>query len=346
MRLSAMGDVALLLPVLYAVAEANPEHEFTLLTQPFLANLLIASPSNVEAMVIETKGEERNFWGLCRYVERLRDEHFDLCLDLHDVLRTKFLRWGLCFGGVRTWVVDKQRRARRKLIRGQGSEGFEPLMPMWQAYQEVFRRAGLSVPQRLSTMQVDESILSAELSSFYPEAFDPRQQVVGIAPFASTESKTYPPALMERVVIDLSGRGIVVYLFGGGERETRQLATWAETYPNVRLVAGQLELADELRLMQHLDLMLSMDSANAHLAAMLACPVLSIWCATHPAGGFAALGQSPDDCLQDDKLSCRPCTIFGKVYYCPKGDMPCRHSLSPQLIAEHVVAKLRDLSVV
>ena len=35
-RLSALGDVAMLLQVLYAVAEANEQHEFVLLTQPFM----------------------------------------------------------------------------------------------------------------------------------------------------------------------------------------------------------------------------------------------------------------------------------------------------------------------
>ena len=34
-RLSAMGDVAMLIPLLYAVARANAQHEFILLTQPF-----------------------------------------------------------------------------------------------------------------------------------------------------------------------------------------------------------------------------------------------------------------------------------------------------------------------
>ena len=37
-RLSAMGDVAMLIPLLYAVARANEQHEFILLTQPFFTD--------------------------------------------------------------------------------------------------------------------------------------------------------------------------------------------------------------------------------------------------------------------------------------------------------------------
>ena len=66
-----MGDVAMLIQVLYAVARANEQHEFILLTQPFLTELLLDAPDNVEAMAIDIRREEHSFLGLVRYAQRL-----------------------------------------------------------------------------------------------------------------------------------------------------------------------------------------------------------------------------------------------------------------------------------
>lgn len=125
-RLSAMGDVAMLIPLLYAVARANEQHEFILLTQPFFTELLLDAPDNVEGMAIDIRrGEERSFLGLLRYARRLRHEHFDAVLDLHDVLRTKVLRSILRLTGVPTQHLIKPREgdaassptARRRISR-------------------------------------------------------------------------------------------------------------------------------------------------------------------------------------------------------------------------------------
>lgn len=40
---------------------------------------------------------------------------------------------------------------------------------------------------------------------------------------------------------------------------------------------GKLNMRTELNLMSHLDVMLSMDSANMHLASLVNIPVVSIW---------------------------------------------------------------------
>lgn len=336
-----MGDVAMLLPVLYSVARANPEHEFTLLTQPFLANLLIAPPSNLEAMVLDTKGEERNLWGLCLYIDRLRDENFDLYLDLHDVLRTKLLRTALMLSGSRVLHLSKPRSERKALLRPEGYKDLRPLPSMPSLYRQVFAEAGLNAPTQWPPIECSELDHSRALCSTYPEAFD-GSPIVGIAPFASTESKTYDLGLMEEVLGRLSTTGVLVYLFGGRGREATLLETWAERYPNTRSVAGRLDLGEELALISRLRVMLSMDSANMHLASLVGCPVVSIWCATHPSAGFLGIGQRLEDCLQNESLACRPCSIFGKVRRCIKGNMPCRQGVTSEQIVQKISSYIKE----
>lgn len=330
-----MGDVAMLLPILYSVARANPKHEFTLLTQPFLANLLLSPPDNLEAMTIDTKGEERRLWGLCLYLDRLREERFGLYLDLHDVLRTKLIRCSLMLSGSKVLHLEKPRAERKALLRPEGQKDLRTYISMPECYRDVFRRAGLVVPEATPPIQLEPEAYSTSLKEDYPEAFQD-SPIIGIAPFASTESKTYDLVLLEQVVERLSHQEVNVYLFGGRGKEAEQLQTWAERYPHVRSLAGKLDLADELALISRLKVMISMDSANMHFASLVGCPVISIWCATHPAAGFLGIGQRLEDCLQNEVLSCRPCSIFGKVKRCIKGNMPCRRGVSPEQILEKI----------
>ena len=46
-RLSAIGDVAMTVPVIYSAAKANPTDSFTVLTQAFLIPVFINRPKNV-----------------------------------------------------------------------------------------------------------------------------------------------------------------------------------------------------------------------------------------------------------------------------------------------------------
>lgn len=339
-RLSAIGDVAMTLPVVYAVARANPEHKFTLLTQPFLTTIIIDPPNNLEAMAIDIKREERRIWGLLRYAKRLREEGFDAFVDLHDVLRTKVLRFSVgMFSPCRVWSIAKPRQGRKKLIAHDEHKDLTPLPSMLSLYQEVLASAGLRVPESIPPLELRSPRLLSALSHF-PELTKPNSYIhrVGIAPFASTASKTYQIDLMEQVVSALSARSDCrVYLFGARGEEARVLDDWATKYSGVESLAGKLELADELAVMSRLSCMLSMDSANAHLASFVGTRVISIWCATHPSAGFMPLGQKVEDSLQPEGLSCRPCTIFGKMKKCVLGDMPCRRGVPVQRIVEHIV---------
>ena len=102
----------MLIQLLYSVARANEQHDFVLLTQPFITELLLDPPDNVEAMAIDIRNEEHSLLGLARYARRLRLEHFDAVLDLHDVLRTKLLRGYLRLFGIPTKHLAKPRKER------------------------------------------------------------------------------------------------------------------------------------------------------------------------------------------------------------------------------------------
>lgn len=338
-RLSAMGDVAMTLPLIYAVARAHPEHEFTLLTQPFFTGLLTSPPDNLEAMAIDIRQEAQTLGGLLRYIDRLKEERFDVIIDLHDVLRTKLIRWSyLTRRETSVFRLHKPRQERKLLLQAAQQGKPLPTVPrMLDLYKATMQEAGLTVPSEFVSLEPIADKCLAILSEA-EERFP-----IGIAPFASTDAKTYDLELMQEVVRELSEQGrCQIYLFGSRGQEASTLKEWQERYLHTTTVAGKLDLPDELALMQRLRCLVSMDSANMHLASAVGTPVVSVWCSTHPQAGFLGWRQRSTDILQDEALGCRPCSIFGQVKQCIKGDMPCRRGIAPKHIIDKIEPYVRE----
>ena len=150
-RLSAIGDVAMTVPVIYSAAKANPTDSFTVLTQAFLIPVFINRPKNVNVIGINTKSTEKTLAGLLRFASALVKYDFDMVLDLHDVLRTMIIRTLFRLNGRRVFVVDKARKDRARLTDAKHKR-FKQLRPVIERYADVFRNAGLHYTESFTSL--------------------------------------------------------------------------------------------------------------------------------------------------------------------------------------------------
>ena len=137
-RFSALGDVAMTVPVLYSFAKAYPQHQLVMLSRSALAPLFAYAPSNVIFKGVDLKNGYKGFGGLLRLYSELRGEKFDAVVDLHDVLRTKVLRLFFLMDGVRVAHVDKGRREKHRLVSARNKVK-SPLESSFSRYRDVFR---------------------------------------------------------------------------------------------------------------------------------------------------------------------------------------------------------------
>ena len=100
------------------------------------------------------------------------------------------------------------------------------------------------------------------------------------------------------------------------------------------------ELASEADLIDSLEVMVTMDSGNMHLASLTSTPVVSIWGATHPMAGFLGWGQKTENAIQIEGMECRPCSIFGNKP-CRLGGYPCMNGIAPDTIVNKVLELCR-----
>lgn len=335
-RFSALGDVAMTLPLIYNVASSHPERHFLLLTRPLPARIFLDAPANltVVGVDLDAHGAPRDVAALVRRVTH--DYHIDTYADLHDVLRTKLMRLLLMMRGVRCAHIDKQRRQRKALTRA-NAKLLTPLTPVHVLYADVFTRLGLERTKSFISLfgpdGAPPSLMTPAIGGMVKEE---GQTWIAIAPFARHKGKIYPVSLMKEVVSHyVSQPGISIFLLGAGAEETAVLEEMASLGDNIYNVAARRAgIEAEMALLSHCDALLSMDSANMHLASLVGCPVVSVWGATHPYTGFYERRQSMDNAVQL-ALPCRPCSIYGNRP-CRRGDYLCLFGLRPELITSRL----------
>jgi ADP-heptose:LPS heptosyltransferase len=229
-------------------------------------------------------------------------------------------------------VIDKGRVEKKALTRTK-NKVFKQLKATHERYADVFRNLGFSVdlshpkfplkkeiPEKVKTLLGKENV-----------------KLIGIAPFAQYESKMYPLDLMTEIIAEISKNNTYkILLFGGGQKEVEVLQNLADKFENTFCLAGILNFSDELRVISNLDCMISMDSGNAHLAAMFGVKTITIWGVTHPFTGFYPFYQPMDFAILPDlkKYPNIPCSIYGNKVC--DGYEDVMRSIEPKEVVEKI----------
>lgn len=329
-------------PVVWALATQYPDIRITVLSKGFARTLFDDLAPNVNFMEADLKTEYHGVRGLNALYRRLVAKQFTKIADLHNVLRSDYLRMRFNLGRYKVEHIDKHRHQRRKLI-AYKNKVKQQLPTSFENYAEVFERLGYHID-----ISQFHSIFSEEGGNInlLPAIFGPKksfEQWIGIAPFAAHEGKIYPPELMEKVIFQLIEKypKARIFLFGKGEKEDEYFQLWCAKWQQCVNVSRYCEnMYQELIVMSHLDVMLSMDSANMHLASLTAVPVVSIWGATHPMAGFLGYNHNKENIIQID-MDCRPCSIYGNKP-CKRGDYACLNNILPEQIVERITTIINN----
>ncbi len=338
-RLSALGDVAMVVPVLLALVQTYPHLRITCLSREAFAPLFRLVP-NTTLYPLHLMHRHKGLSGLYKLFRDLQTAGIHGVADLHGVLRTHVLKFLFGFTAVPFAQIDKGRAGKRALT-SMNNKVFAPLKTTHERYADVFRALGFPVDLKRVILAPCQP-LTAEGGKMFANA---KGKKIGLAPFAAFEGKMYPPESMEIVIRILNeSEAYTLFLFGGPE-ETGQLQKMADPYQNTVSTAGKLTFREQLALISNLDLMISMDSSNGHLAAIFGIPVITLWGVTHPHAGFAPFRQPSEHWLMADRALFPgiPTSIYGKGT--PKGYEQAPGSISPEAVVHKVKQVLGQTSL-
>ncbi len=329
-----MGDVAMTVPVLLALASKYPQLKISVLTNSFFKPMF-SQLRDVTVLAAEVDTKHKGVLGLWKLYKELKSERFDAIADLHNVLRSNVLKAYFRLGGTPFYQMDKGRKEKKGLT-ALKRKTIRPLKTTHERYADVFARLGFPVDLSNVSLLEKEKLSDKTLNLVGRNT----KKWIGVAPFAAHEGKMYPIVLLAKTIKALAASGnYQILLFGGGGAEQAKLDGLAAEHECCINIAGKLSFQEELALISNLDLMISMDSAHGHLAAMYGISVLTLWGVTHPYAGFYPFGQDENNALLSDreKFTWIPTSIYGKKV--PPGYEKAIATISP----DDVVTKAKEI---
>ena len=309
--------------VLRELLENNKNYKISVLTN-FQFFPFFRAFNDVDLISFDKKKQHKGLFGMFRLFKEIKKLDLDYVVDLHEVLRTNFLKAVL---KVPFYQINKGRNEKERLVSG---KIFAPLKSTHQRYRDVFEKIGISI-KPLSKTQIHRVDISD--LKLIPKN---NKLLIGIAPFAAHKGKEYPIVQMEEVIKEIN-KDFNVILFGGGKKEEFILDDLAGKHSNVINIANKFSLDQEMDVISNLSIMLSMDSANGHIAALMGIKVLTIWGVTHPFAGFSPYGQTDKNNILVNRLQFPkiPTSIYGEKF--PNGYEKAISSISPK----EIISKLR-----
>ena len=317
-RLSSLGDILLMTPLLNLLRAACPQAQIDVLVKAEYRDLLRAHPGIARLLTFDSR---QSLLGTLR---GLRTDYYDLAMDLHCTPRSQLLLRGL---RARRKLTYNKRILRRALLVRLGWNTLRRMTPVPELYAAPLRRLGLTGRLDAPTMHLDPEsteAMKAHVARSLPDA--PNQPLLAVAPGARWPTKCWPVERFADVAQQLAReKQAAVVILGGPDETHLSLAVRDKLDVPVVNGAGTLSLMDSAALLNRCRLLISNDSGLMHMATALQVPVVAIFGPTVQEFGFYPFQARAE--VISEPLSCRPCSTKGSRR-CPLGHHACMQDIS------------------
>ena len=328
-----LGDAVLTLPLLDLVRRSGRAEWLGVLAAPDGARFLRLQDVADDVISWDKRGGEGGPIGTLAVVRRLREAGADVALVPHRSFRSALLpalagvpsRVGFDESGGRAFLT------RRAPYRARQHE-IERIASLAEAVGVPVPDGGVpfSVRVRPDDTERAERFLEAE-------GVAPGRPVVLVAHGSRWRTKRWPPERFAEAAATLaSDLGGVVAIAGAPSDRSSAAAVAGRLASAPVDAVGRLDMGGWLALVRRASILLSNDSATAHVAAGVGTPVVAVFGPTVPGMGYAPYSVRARVVGTD--LGCRPCGRHGHDA-CPLGHFGCMLGVS----VDAVVAAAREL---
>ena len=308
-RFSSIGDIVLTTPVVRCLKTQRPDIELHYVTKASYRFLIADNPYIDKIHVLE-----ESLWGL---IGKLRQEKFDVVIDLHNNLRTLQLKTAL---GVESYSFNKLNWEKWLFVNLKVKA--MPNVHIVDRYLDTARKLGVVNDDR-----------GLDYFIPYKDIIEPdwlpithQNGYVAYAIGGQHETKKLP---LERMIELCQKINYPIVLLGGKEdAENGEAIERTLGKERVYNACGKCNFNQSASLVEQSKLVFSHDTGLMHVAAAFKKKVYSIWGNTVPEFGMYPY-QTNFVILENRQLDCRPCSKIGNKR-CPKGHFKCMNELSLQ----------------
>ena len=318
-RFSSIGDIVLCSALVRCVKEQSGA-EVHFLTKGRFSSVVEANPNIDKVWILEDMAKD---------LSELKQENYDLILDLHNNLRSSRVKRLL---NSKSFTLDKINTAKWLKV----NLGLD-VLPKRHIVDRKFDLA--------KDINVYYDGKGLDFFYGYDTSLDKEWKKEGrrtsIVLGAAHFTKRIPEGKIIELCQEIEGE---IFLLGGPS-EAALGAGIAEKVNAINL-CGKLSLHGSAQLLDSSDVVISSDTGLMHIAAALNKPLFVLWGSTVPEFGmypFLPTGGSNYYNEEVYGLHCRPCSKIG-YQACPKGHFNCMNLQDTKDIAKRVNQKLLELN--
>ena len=339
LRLSSIGDIILSSPLLRVLRKAvGNDARVDFVVRKEYAELV---RYNHHLSIVHEYDVATGYKGLQDLALQLRAEHYELVIDIHDSIRTKFLRAACTTKNI---VVMDKRKLERWLLVNLKRNAYSDNLTVAERYIETVEGYGIKNDDKGLEIFIPDSTLFEISGKMGKLRLDRFEKVIGICPGSKHFTKRWQKEKFAEVAVraatELKAK---IHLFGGpDEREDCEFVCQEvarRVSPDaVTDFAGEFSLLESAAALEFCDVVVTNDSGLMHLAAAKQKKIVAIFGSTVKEFGFAPYGTE-SIIIEKSDLDCRPCTHIGKKA-CPKEHFKCMTEIDASTVFTSITSLL------
>jgi predicted lipopolysaccharide heptosyltransferase III len=333
-RLRLLGDVVFTTPLLRALRRRYPEAEITYVVEPAAAGVVNANPHLNRVIVAPRRRGLRRIVDDISIARGLRQQRFDIAIDLHGGPRGAWLTWasgapmriGYTTPG-RTWMyTDPVLRPADLSDRHSVAKQWELLRPLGSD--------GCDRERDPVEMPLDGAVMTRVEQSLRADGIAAHHEVILVHVSAGNPFRRWPLESFAQTVAQLAGRyPSLRFVLTSGPSETDAARALTERVcalaPSAHVVHRQYDVPELRALAERATVYIGGDSGPMHIAATTGTPVVGLFGPTLPDRSMpwrSAVFFA--EAVDAGQLPCRPC----KQRTCAPGDFRCLTTIPPDRV--------------
>jgi len=306
-RLSSLGDILLTTPLIRTLKQNYPPIEIDFVVKEEYKDLLLLNPHLQNIFIYNNHKDE-----IKTLKNRICENKYDLIIDLQNNLRSRLLL--KCYGNsvfrFKKYNISKFLLVHCKINKLKNAK---------------------RIPDRyastLKNFKLDDKGLELITDKIKNPLLNDIENLIGICPGSKHFTKTWPEEYFIELGTLLNQNGFQIALFGGKDdlKVCQQISSKLPSAINLCNDNNILQTAADMKCCKAI---YCNDSGLMHAATAVNVPVIAFFGSTVKEFGFMPY-NSKNLILENNSLSCRPCTHIGRDS-CPEKHFKCMKELIPQ----------------
>jgi len=314
-RLSSIGDIVLSTPLIRVLRNKFPNSQIDFIIKKEFSELLKYNPNLTNLIEFNT---ENGFKELLRLKSQILKENYDLIIDIHNNLRSIFLRM---FTGAHVVRINKRVFKRFLLVKFKINL-YKNAIHVVDRYIETLSNFSIKNDNQGLEIFVPEDTIEIAKNKIN---FSDKNLYIAIAPSAKHETKRWLPERFAQLGDKLAEKfKAKIILLGGKEDEDRCRFVEEMMVSKPINLCGKTTLLESAAVLSMCKLLVTNDSGLMHIGSAMKTKIVAIFGSTVKEFGFFPYGV--ENIVIEKNIPCRPCSHIGRNK-CPEGHFKCMRDI-------------------